>query len=63
MPCSIILTRAVNSVVLVAFATILLFYLGPLADVISTPLPVLWALCGTIGLKVTATALVAIRLS
>lgn len=45
---------------LIVFATTLLFYLGPLEDVVSTPLPILWVLYGATGSKPAANALVAL---
>ena len=60
VPRSIILTCIVNSVMLVIFATILLFYMGPLDDVIATPLPLLWILYGITGSKATANVLVSL---
>lgn len=42
---------------LIIFATILLFYMGPLDDVIATPLPLLWILHGITGSKVAANVL------
>lgn len=45
---------------LVVFATVLLFYLGPSGDVVSTPLPILWVLYGAIGSKTAANTLVAL---
>ncbi|KAJ4364487.1 hypothetical protein N0V83_009081 [Neocucurbitaria cava] len=57
VPRSIILTCTVNSAMLIIFATILLFYMGPLDDVIATPLPLLWILHGITGSKVAANVL------
>lgn len=45
---------------LIVFATVLLFYLGPLEDVASTPLPILWVLYGVTGSKTAANTLVAL---
>lgn len=42
---------------LIVFATILLFYMGPLEEVTATPLPLLWILHGITGSKVAANAL------
>ncbi|KAH7359819.1 amino acid/polyamine transporter I [Pyrenochaeta sp. MPI-SDFR-AT-0127] len=57
VPRSIILTCTVNSAMLIVFATILLFYMGPLEDVVATPLPLLWIFHGITGSKVAANAL------
>ena len=45
---------------LIIFATILLFYMGPLDDVIATPLPLLWILHGITGSKVAANVITSI---
>lgn len=42
---------------LIVFATILLFYMGPLEDAVATPLPLLWIFHGITGSKVAANAL------
>lgn len=57
VPRSIILTCTVNSAMLIVFATILLFYMGPLEEVTATPLPLLWILHGITGSKVAANTL------
>jgi choline transport protein len=43
---------------LVIFATILLFYMGPLDDIIDTPLPILWVIYSITGSRTTANVLV-----
>lgn len=43
---------------LIVFATILLFYMGPLEDVITTPLPILWIIYGITGSKTAANVLI-----
>lgn len=60
VPRSIILTCTVNSVMLIVFATILLFYMGPLDDIIATPLPLLWVIYGITGSAVAANVLVSL---
>ena len=45
---------------LVIFATILLFYMGPLDDVVATPLPLLWVIYNITGSSVAANALTAL---
>lgn len=45
---------------LVIFATVLLFYLGPLDNIVSTPLPILWVLYEATGSKPTTNALIAL---
>lgn len=58
VPRSIIIACVVNSVMLVIFATILLFYCGPLDEIVSTPLPLLWVIFSITGSKVAANVLV-----
>jgi choline transport protein len=60
VPRSIILTCTVNSAMLIIFATILLFYMGPLEDVIATPLPILWVIYNITGSSAAANVLVSI---
>lgn len=60
VPRSIILTCVVNSVMLIIFATILLFYMGPLDEIISTPLPILWVIYQITGSRIAANVLVSI---
>jgi choline transport protein len=60
VPRSMIIACTVNSVMLIIFATILLFYMGPLDDVINTPLPLLWIIYGITGSKVAANVLVSL---
>jgi choline transport protein len=55
-----IIACTVNSVMLIAFATILLFYMGPLDDIVSTPLPLLWILYGITGSKTAANVLISL---
>jgi choline transport protein len=45
---------------LVIFATILLFYMGPLDDVVATPLPLLWVIYNITGSSVAANVLTAL---
>ena len=58
VPRSIIITCVANSVMLIAFATVLLFYMGPLDDIVDTPLPILWVIYGITGSKVAANVLI-----
>jgi choline transport protein len=53
-----IIACTVNSAMLITFATILLFYMGPLKDIVSTPLPLLWIIYSITGSKVTANVLI-----
>lgn len=50
----------VNSALLIVFATILLFYMGPLDDIIDTPLPLLWVIYGITGSKTAANLLISL---
>jgi choline transport protein len=43
---------------MIVFATILLFYMGPLDDVINTPLPILWVIYSITGSKVAANVMI-----
>lgn len=45
---------------LIVFATILLFYMGPLEDVIATPLPILWIIYNITGSSVAANVIVSL---
>src|SRR4051794_18031800 len=45
---------------LIVFATILLFYMGPLENVVSTPLPFLWIVYNITGSSVAANVLTAL---
>jgi amino acid transporter len=54
------ITCVVNSIMLVIFATILLFYLGPLAEVVDKPLPLLWVIYNITGSAVAANVLVSL---
>jgi choline transport protein len=45
---------------LIVFGTVLLFYMGPLDDVINTPLPILWVIYGITGSKVAANVMIAL---
>jgi choline transport protein len=60
VPRSIILTCVVNSIMLITFATVLLFYLGPLEDAMETPLPILWVIYGATGSKTVSNVLMAL---
>ncbi|KAK1907660.1 hypothetical protein P3342_005988 [Pyrenophora teres f. teres] len=63
VPRSIIITCAANSSMLIIFATILLFYMGPLEKVIDKPLPILWVIYNITDSSVAAnviTALIAV---
>ncbi|RAR14138.1 amino acid transporter [Stemphylium lycopersici] len=60
VPRSIIITCVANSVMLIVFATILLFYMGPLNDIVSTPLPILWVIYNITGSAVAANILTAL---
>jgi choline transport protein len=60
VPRSIIITCVANSVMLVIFATILLFYIGPLDDIIDTPLPILWVVYSITGSKTAANIMIAL---
>jgi amino acid transporter len=60
VPRSIIITCVANSAMLIVFATILLFYMGPLDDVVATPLPLLWVLYNITGSSVAANVLTAL---
>ncbi|KAL6704953.1 hypothetical protein ACN47E_007498 [Coniothyrium glycines] len=60
VPRSIILTCVVNSAMLIMFATILLFYMGPLDEIIATPLPILWIVFQITGSRVAANVLISI---
>jgi choline transport protein len=59
------ITCVVNSAMLIIFATILLFYCGPLDDVVATPLPLLWIIYNITGSATAAnllTALIAVMI-
>ncbi|KAH7072139.1 amino acid/polyamine transporter I [Paraphoma chrysanthemicola] len=58
VPRSIIIACTVNSAMLIVFATVLLFYLGPLDDIISTPLPLLWVIYNITGSKTAANVII-----
>lgn len=61
VPRSIIMTCTVNSAMLIVFATILLFYMGPLTDeIVATPLPLLWIIYNITGSKVATNVLVSL---
>jgi amino acid transporter len=45
---------------LIVFATILLFYMGPIDDVIATPLPLLWVIYDITGSSAAANVLTAL---
>jgi choline transport protein len=45
---------------LVIFATILLFYIGPLDDIIDTPLPILWVIYSITGSKTAANIMISL---
>ncbi|EAT87008.1 hypothetical protein SNOG_05944 [Parastagonospora nodorum SN15] len=60
VPRSIIIAVTVNSALLIVFATILLFYMGPLDDIIDTPLPLLWVIYGITGSKTAANVLISV---
>jgi choline transport protein len=57
VPRSIMITCVANSAMLIVFATVLLFYMGPLDDIIDTPLPFLWVIYNVL------TALIAVIIS
>jgi choline transport protein len=66
VPRSIMITCVANSAMLIVFATVLLFYMGPLDDIIDTPLPFLWVIYNITGSAVAAnvlTALIAVIIS
>jgi hypothetical protein len=58
LPQTIIFTRTVTSATFVAFATVLILYLGPIEKIVETPLPVLSIIYGVTGSKLVANALV-----
>lgn len=58
VPRSIIIACVANSIMLIIFATILLFYMGPLDDIIATPLPILWVVYNITGSKAAANVLI-----
>jgi len=58
VPRSIIIACVANSIMLIIFATVLLFYMGPLDDVIATPLPIVWIIYGITGSKVAANVMI-----
>ena len=58
VPRSIIVAVTVNSALLIVFATILLFYMGPIDDIVDTPLPLLWVIYGITGSKNAANVLI-----
>ncbi|KAI4910349.1 hypothetical protein J4E90_007784 [Alternaria incomplexa] len=60
VPRSIIITSVANSAMLIVFATIVLFYMGPLDDIIATPLPILWVIYNITGSSVAANVLTAL---
>jgi choline transport protein len=60
VPQSIIIAVTANSALLIVFATILLFYMGPLDDIIDTPLPLLWVIYGITGSKTAANVLISV---
>jgi choline transport protein len=59
-PQSIIIACFANSAMLIVFATILLFYMGPLDDIVNTPLPILWVIYGITGSKVAANVMISL---
>jgi choline transport protein len=58
VPRSIIIACVANSTMLIIFATVLLFHMGPLDDVISTPLPILWIIYSITGSKAAANVMI-----
>jgi choline transport protein len=58
VPQSIIIACTVNSVTLVVFATVLLFFCGSLDEVLTTPLPLLWIIFSITRSKTAANLLV-----
>jgi choline transport protein len=60
VPQSIIIACFANSAMLIFFATVLLFYMGPLDDVVNTPLPILWVIYGITGSKVAANVMISL---
>jgi choline transport protein len=60
VPQSIIIACFANSAMLIIFATVLLFYMGPLDDVVATPLPILWVIYGITGSKVAANVMISL---
>lgn len=55
-----IIAVTANSAMLVIFATILLFYIGPLEDVLDKPLPLLWIIYNITGSKTAANILISL---
>ncbi|KAH8725649.1 amino acid/polyamine transporter I [Phaeosphaeriaceae sp. PMI808] len=60
VPRSIIIACTVNSVMLIIFATILLFYMGPLEAILDKPLPLLWVIYSITGSKVATNVLISL---
>ncbi|KAK1622153.1 amino acid/polyamine transporter I [Colletotrichum phormii] len=60
VPRSVILACVVNSVMLFAFVTILLFFIGPLEDLSTAPLPLIYVTYNATGSKVASNALVSL---
>ncbi|OAL02849.1 amino acid transporter [Phaeosphaeriaceae sp. SRC1lsM3a] len=61
VPRSIMATCVINSILLITFATVLLFYMGPLDDeILAAPLPILWVIYGITGSKVAANVLISL---
>jgi choline transport protein len=54
------ITCVTNSVMLIIFATVLLFYCGPLDDIIAKPLPLLWIIYNITGSATAANVLTAL---
>ncbi|GKT58329.1 LPXTG-domain-containing protein [Colletotrichum tofieldiae] len=60
VPRSVILACTVNSAMLFVFVTILLFYIGPLDDLSTAPLPLVYVLYNATGSKAATNALISL---
>ncbi|KAK1983963.1 amino acid/polyamine transporter I [Colletotrichum cereale] len=60
VPRSVVLACVVNSVMLLIFVTVLLFYIGPLDDLSTAPLPLIYVLYNATGSKAATNALVSL---
>ncbi|KAK1522373.1 LPXTG-domain-containing protein [Colletotrichum costaricense] len=60
VPRSVILACVVNSVMLFVFVTILLFYIGPLDDLSTAPLPLIYVIYNATGSKAASNTLVSL---
>ncbi|KAF2708629.1 amino acid transporter [Pleomassaria siparia CBS 279.74] len=60
VPQSIVIACVANSIMLVAFVLVLLFYLGPLEAVSTAPLPIIYVIYGATGSRVATNILISL---